>query len=121
MSSDEGTGKGLLVKADGIAATFRAEVQSSLASVLSSASSRKPKLVGILSTSSAPSRSYAQFTKKQCEEFGIEFMLRTTGAAESGELGEGEGVEDAIIEANEDESVDGIMVSISFVFWTKRM
>ena len=116
MSSDEGTGKGLLVKADVIANTFRSEVNASLESSFPSSSSdrRRIKLVGILSTSSAPSRSYAQFTKKQCEEFGIEFVLKETGAALSGGegqgLGEGEGVEEAIIEANEDDSVDGIMV-----------
>lgn len=129
MSSDEGTGKGLLVKADVIANTFRSEVKDSLSSLFSSPPSsssssvsatpqnptkRKIKLVGILSTSSAPSRSYAQFTKKQCDEFGIEFVLKETGAAINGGeglgLGEGEGVEEAIIEANEDENIDGIMV-----------
>ncbi|PAV21246.1 methylenetetrahydrofolate dehydrogenase (NAD+) [Pyrrhoderma noxium] len=104
-ATDDTTGKGLLVKADGVADTFREEVKKSLA-----AFSRPPKLVGILSTSSAPSRSYAQFTKKQCEELGVEFILKTVGAAESTEFGEGEGVEEAIIEANEDDSVDGIMV-----------
>ena len=103
--TDDTTGKGLLVKADGVADTFREEVKKSLA-----AFSRPPKLVGILSTSSAPSRSYAQFTKKQCEELGVEFILKTVGAAKSTEFGEGEGVEEAIIEANEDDSVDGIMV-----------
>ncbi|EJD01549.1 NAD-binding protein [Fomitiporia mediterranea MF3/22] len=104
-SLDDTTGKGILLKADGIADTFRAEVKVGLA-----ACSHPPKLVGILSTSSQPSRMYAMFTKKQCEELGFEFVLRTVGAAESSELGEGEGVEEAIIEANEDESVDGIMV-----------
>jgi len=106
-------GKGLLLKADPIALQFRDEVKSSLAQ-----RPKPPKLVGILATSSAPSKNYAEFTRKQCEELGFEFVLRKTGAAidsdavEGGErLGEGEGVEEAIIEANEDESVDGIMVS----------
>lgn len=103
--ADDSSGKGLIVKADGVAETFRDEVKNSLKSF-----SRPPKLVGILSTSSAPSRSYAQFTKKQCDELGVEFVLKTTGAAISPDLGEGEGVEEAIIEANEDDSVDGIMV-----------
>ncbi|KAF8897860.1 hypothetical protein BD779DRAFT_1608349 [Infundibulicybe gibba] len=62
-----------------------------------------PKLVGILSTSSAPSKFYADFTKKQCDALGVEFVLKRTGAALSSELGEGEG-------ANEDDSVHGIMV-----------
>ncbi len=64
-------GKGLLLKADPIAAVFREEVASSLKNA-----PRKPKLVGILATSSAPSRMYADFTKKQCEQFGVEFVLR---------------------------------------------
>ena len=101
------SGKGLLVKADIIAETFRAEVKAGLQDC-----TRPPKLVGILSTSSAPSRSYAQFTKRQCEELGVEFVIRTTGAAESEDKSEGEGVEEAIIEANADETVDGIMVRI---------
>ena len=50
------SGKGLLVKADIIAETFRAEVKAGLQDC-----TRPPKLVGILSTLSAPSRSYAQF------------------------------------------------------------
>ena len=70
---------------------------------------RKPQLLGILSTSSAPSRSYAQFTKKTCEAIGVEFVLREVGGALDGGV-DGEGVEEAIIEANEDSNVDGIMV-----------
>lgn len=98
-------GKGLLLKADTIATAFRDEVKASLVEC-----KRPPKLVGILATSSAPSKSYADFTKKQCAELGVNFVLKTTGAAVSSDLGEGEGVEEAIIEANLDESVDGIMV-----------
>jgi 5,10-methylene-tetrahydrofolate dehydrogenase/methenyl tetrahydrofolate cyclohydrolase len=103
----EATGKGLLLKADPIAATFRDEVITSLAE-----RTRSPKLVGILATSSAPSKSYAEFTKRQCEDLGVEFVLRRIGAAASSDLSEGEGVEEAIIEANEDDSVQGIMVCI---------
>ncbi|KAF5388180.1 hypothetical protein D9615_000699 [Tricholomella constricta] len=105
MSAAVVEGKGLLLKADPIATAFRDEVKSSLAEC-----KRAPKLVGILATSSAPSRHYAEFTKKQCAELGVEFVLKTTGAAVSSDFGEGEGVEEAIIEANLDESVDGIMV-----------
>lgn len=97
--------KGLLIKADPIAAQFRDEVKQALAQL-----SCRPKLVGILATTSAPSKSYAEFTRKQCEELGFEFVLKTTGAAASPELGEGDGVEEAIIEANEDKSIHGIMV-----------
>ncbi|OBZ70208.1 Methylenetetrahydrofolate dehydrogenase [NAD(+)] [Grifola frondosa] len=98
-------GKGILLKADPIANTFRDEIKTAI-----SACPRPPKLVGILATTSSPSKSYADFTKKQCDALGVEFVLKKTGAAEDPALDEGEGVEDAIIEANEDESVDGIMV-----------
>ncbi|KIY52309.1 NAD(P)-binding protein [Fistulina hepatica ATCC 64428] len=98
-------GKGILLKADAIAATFREEVKQSLAKCV-----RPPKLVGILATSSAPSKFYADFTQKQCDTLGFEFELRKTGAAASSDLAEGEGVEQAIIDANEDDSVHGIMV-----------
>ncbi|OCH95903.1 NAD(P)-binding protein [Obba rivulosa] len=101
--SIDATPKGVLLKADPIANTFRDEIRVSLAGP------KPPKLVGILSTSSAPSKSYAEFTQKQCEALGVEFVLRKVGAA-AGDGGEGEGVEEAIIEANEDDSVDGIMV-----------
>ncbi|KAJ3741007.1 hypothetical protein DFH05DRAFT_1528830 [Lentinula detonsa] len=100
------SGKGLLLKADSIAATFRNEVEKTLANC-----PHAPKLVGILSTSSSPSRTYAEFTRKQCESLGFKFVLKETGAALPNEgLGEGEGVEEAIMEANEDDSVDGVMV-----------
>ncbi|KAF4619336.1 hypothetical protein D9613_004972 [Agrocybe pediades] len=97
--------KGLLLKADPIAAAFRDEVKASLPKC-----TRPPKLIGILATSAAPSKNYAEFTRRQCEELGVEFVLKTVGAAASPDLGEGEGVEEAILEANEDPSIHGIMV-----------
>ena len=102
-------GKGVLLKADSIAETFRTEIRSALSSA-----PRKPKLVGILATSAAPSKFYAEFTKKQCDALGVEFVLKKTGAAVDESLAPGEGVEEAIIEANEDESVDGIMVRLTY-------
>ena len=112
MSTDP-TGKGLLLKADVIADTFRDEIVQAL-KVLS----QPPKLVGILATSAAPSRFYADFTKKQCEGLGFNFVLREIGAALNPENEEGYGVEEAIMEANEDDSVDGIMVSQLECLWT---
>ncbi|KAN0116006.1 NAD(P)-binding protein [Russula decolorans] len=111
--------KGILLKADTIAEPFLAELKASLAN--STSRSRPPKLVGILATTNAPSRSYAEFTRKQCVGLGIEFELREVGAAlggrEAGADGasadgtsNGDGVEEAIIEANADGTVDGIMV-----------
>jgi hypothetical protein len=108
--------KGILLKADAIAEPFIAEVKASLANYTSR--SRPPKLVGILASANAPSRSYAEFTRKQCVGLGIEFELREVGAAlrgrEAGADGagtsNGDGVEEAIIEANADDTVHGIMV-----------
>ena len=99
--------KGLLLKADPIAAAFHDEVKQSLEQCRI-----RPKLVGILATSSAPSKNYAEYTRKQCEDLGVEFMLIQTGASVSSDLGEGYGVEEAIIMANEDDSVHGIMVNL---------
>lgn len=124
-NQNQSTGKGILLKADPIAQQFRMEVQASLSQRMMEGKG-KPKIVGILATSSSPSRNYAEFTRKQCEELGFEFVLKKTGAGiytddgdddkEEAEgkdrvnFSEGEGVEEAIIEANEDESVDGVMV-----------
>lgn len=103
--STEASGKGVLLKADPIANAFRDEIQASLAT-----RPRPPRLVGILATSAAPSKFYAEFTKKQCDALGVEFVLKRVGAATDPTLSEGDGVEEAIIEANEDENVHGIMV-----------
>lgn len=103
--SGEASGKGILLKADPIANVFRDEIKATLAS-----RSRPPRLVGILATSAAPSKFYAEFTQKQCTALGFEFVLKRVGAAADSALGDGDGVEEAIIEANEDDGVDGIMV-----------
>jgi|SRR6266850_2525398 len=104
--------KGVLLKAETIAEPFLAEVKASLASV-SQSRTRAPKLVGILATANAPSRSYAEFTRRQCVALGIEFELREVGAALPDGVGgaDGDGVEEAIIDANADGTVDGIMAS----------
>ncbi len=112
MSTDHG-GKGLLLKADPIANTFREEIKADLAKW-----SRPPKLVGILSTSAAPSRFYSEFTKKQCDDLGVEFELKKTGSAADPQLADGDGVEEAIIEANEDNAVNGIMVCVSSLIYS---
>jgi len=108
-TSTDPTGKGLLLKADVIADAFRDETLQVLKPL-----PKPPKLVGILATSAAPSRFYAEFTKKQCEGLGFNFVLKEIGAALNPENGEGDGVEEAIMEANEDETVDGIMVGAFF-------
>lgn len=108
----DASGKGLLLKADLVADTYRDEVKTFLAR---SSRTRTPTLVGILGTSAAPSKFYAEFTRKQCDEIGVRFVLKTVGSAENAEWVDGEGAEEAIIEANEDVDVDGIMVRIDDV------
>ncbi|GJN92046.1 hypothetical protein Rhopal_005074-T1 [Rhodotorula paludigena] len=75
--------------------------------------SPKPKLVGILANSGAPSRAYANWTAKACEAVGIDYELREVGivaeGATEGTAEQGE-VEEAILRANEDDAVNGIMV-----------
>lgn len=106
-----GPGDGKLLKVDRIVTPFREEVQQAAAAL-----SRKPRLVGILASRSKPSLAYSEFTRKTCEEIGFEYELRrVAGGLEQTEseapgLDEGKTVEDAIIEANEDDNVDGIMV-----------
>lgn len=107
MATANGLGKGVLLKPDPIADTFRNEVKDAIAQC-----TRPPTLVGILGTTSAPSKFYADFTRKQCEQLGVRFVLKEVGSAASSEQADGEGVEEAIVEANEDPDVDGIMVRV---------
>jgi methylenetetrahydrofolate dehydrogenase (NAD+) len=102
---------GLLLQAAKVAVPFDAELRTTISQL-----PRPPTLCAILSTSNAGSRAYATFSKTQCENLGITFVLKEIGAGKnrSGEEGEkfaeGEGVEGAIVEANEDSEVDGILV-----------
>ncbi|EJU06349.1 methylenetetrahydrofolate dehydrogenase [Dacryopinax primogenitus] len=102
----EGPGDGHLLRADLIAAQYRSELLSHLQEPTFRA--RAPTLVGVLSTAQEPARRYAEFTQRMCEELGVRYVLKEVGGARGGR--DGEGAEEAVIEANEDESVDGIMV-----------
>ncbi|KAF8307234.1 NAD(P)-binding protein [Clavulina sp. PMI_390] len=120
VASTPKEGSGKLLKADDIAALFRADIASSIASHFpqaqpnnSDAPTPKLKLVGILAggtLANKPSELYAQFTQKQCEALGVEYVLRKVDVGgEDDQLGAG-GIEEAIVEANRDDSVHGIMV-----------
>lgn len=84
-----------------------------------------PKLVGILAKPSPPSIAYAEWTRKACEAVGINFEIWKTwddedlGKDAESKLSTPESlqnfgleadVEDLILAANRDKSVDGIMV-----------
>ncbi|RUP44273.1 hypothetical protein BC936DRAFT_149688 [Jimgerdemannia flammicorona] len=61
----------------------------------------RPKLVGFLANHDPAAVKYAEWTAKTCEETGVDFELRKIDKQE---------LEDKVIEANEDDDVNGIMV-----------
>lgn len=60
-----------------------------------------PKLVGFLANDDQAAVTYARWTGKACENIGIKFELRIVKR---------EDLEEAILKANKDVSVNGIMV-----------
>ncbi|KAJ9111017.1 hypothetical protein QFC22_006613 [Naganishia vaughanmartiniae] len=108
-------GAGILIPASKVHQATKTELLGVLASDPSfkREGGRVPRLVGILATEKEDARSYAEFTRKSCESLGIEYELRLVGPARR-TLGDQPnvsiGVEEAILEANDDPEVDGIMV-----------
>ncbi|CAO1625332.1 unnamed protein product [Sympodiomycopsis kandeliae] len=112
---------GKLVSAANLASPFIDSITESIQARVASGK-RRPRLVGILAIPSPPSIAYAEWTKKACESVGMEFEIwRTwdqkpesnTDADEkefASRVGLEDDVEDLIIAANADESIDGIMV-----------
>ncbi|KAI9636671.1 methylenetetrahydrofolate dehydrogenase [Dioszegia hungarica] len=102
--------QGILITAGKVHVPFKTELLGTLGS--DKFAKRAPHLVGILATKKEDARTYAEFTKKACESIGINFELRLVGEAREGMDGEGVGidVEEAILEANDDDDVDGMMV-----------
>ena len=62
---------------------------------------KRPKLVGFLANADPAAKMYAEFTKKTSLECGFRFETREVNK---------EDLEDAIMDANADRDVDGIMV-----------
>ncbi|KAK8168467.1 hypothetical protein IWX90DRAFT_108722 [Phyllosticta citrichinensis] len=85
-----------VILAAGIAKKLLAEVQEGLKTL-----NRQPLLVGFLASSDPASRVYADFTGKTARENGFQYELREVNR---------EDLEDAILHANADAKVDGIMV-----------
>lgn len=85
-----------IIDAGHVAETYRDEIRADIAKL-----SRPPLLVGILSQAEGPSRTYAEYTRKACEAVGVGFDLRILPRLE---------VEAAIVAANADPDVDGIIV-----------
>lgn len=63
---------------------------------------KKPYLVGFLANNDPAAESYATWTQKTCEEMGFEYSLRRIPNKDF--------LEEKIIEANNDDEVDGIMI-----------
>jgi methylenetetrahydrofolate dehydrogenase (NAD+) len=97
----------LTVTGAAVAKSFKEAVQAYTATA-----PRRPKLLGILASSNAPSRRYAEWTKKACEAVGIEYVLLELCKDGDATAGQGE-VEESILAANVDASVNGIMVYVS--------
>ncbi|PWN26074.1 NAD(P)-binding protein [Jaminaea rosea] len=109
---------GKLVSAAALAKPFIDSITEQITQRVKDGKSR-PRLVGILATPSPPSIAYAEWTKKACESVGMEFDIWRTWDQAPGEEppseddkkpGLEDDVEDLIIAANADPSVDGIMV-----------
>lgn len=79
-----------------VAERYRAEIRQEIRAL-----GTQLKVVGFLAGDYGPSLTYAEYTKSACEDLGIAYELRTCGRLE---------LEQAIIEANSDPSVNGIMV-----------
>ncbi|KAK6000111.1 hypothetical protein QM012_004099 [Aureobasidium pullulans] len=94
-----------VVLAANIAKKLQAEVAEGLAKL-----HRKPHLVGFLANKDPAARMYADWTGKTCVDNGFAFSLREV---------EREELEEAIREANADDTVDGILVYYP-VFNTSR-
>jgi methylenetetrahydrofolate dehydrogenase (NADP+)/methenyltetrahydrofolate cyclohydrolase len=79
-----------------VAERYRAEIRQEIRAL-----GTQLKVVGFLAGDYGPSLTYAEYTKSACEELGIAYQLRTCGRLE---------LEQAIVEANQDPAIHGIMV-----------
>lgn len=116
---------GKLLQAAAIAKPFQDEIESEI-SKRKEANLPVPKLVGILAKPSPPSIAYAEWTRKACMSVGINFEIwKTWEDSENGQdakdnatpeslqnFGLEADVEDLILAANRDKTVDGVMVRL---------
>lgn len=79
-----------------VAARFRSELRSQIAAL-----PEPLVLAGILATDQGPSKTYAEYTRKGCEDVGIRFDLRHVPRLEA---------ERTILEVNADPKVHGAFV-----------
>jgi len=79
-----------------VAASFRAQLRDEVAAL-----DRPLTLLGLLAEGDAPSATYAEYTRKGCEDVGIRFELRKVSHADA---------ERAVREVSADPDVHGILV-----------
>ncbi|KAG0163157.1 NAD-dependent 5,10-methylenetetrahydrafolate dehydrogenase [Apophysomyces sp. BC1034] len=84
------------VLASKVSASFRNQIKADIKE-----RDVRPKLVGFLANQDPAAMKYAQWTAKTCAETGVDFELRKVDKQD---------LEENITEANEDKSVNGIMV-----------
>lgn len=86
----------MLVASKTVAARYRAEIKNEIRLL-----DTQLKVVGLLTGDYGPSHTYAEYTRNACEELGISYELRHVPRID---------MEQAILAANIDPSVHGIMV-----------
>lgn len=96
MSTTEVKPVGRTILASTIAKTYISEVEDGVRKL-----GRSPKLVGFLANADPAAKMYAEWTGKTSESLGFTYELRVVDKDD---------LEESIIDANEDDSVDGIMV-----------
>lgn len=84
-----------IVQASDVVASFEQEIKDA------AVQSGSVKLVGLLANADKEARMYAEWTRKACERVGIAYELREYARLD---------LEDAIIDANQDPNVHGILV-----------
>ncbi|KAL2129031.1 hypothetical protein VTI74DRAFT_8327 [Chaetomium olivicolor] len=100
MASQEVPKTCKVILADTIAKKLLSEVRETLVNV-QGPDAGKPTLVAFLANDDPAAAQYADWSKKTCEENGFNFDLRKVDK---------EDLEEAIVQANNDDAVDGILV-----------
>ncbi|CCD22478.1 methylenetetrahydrofolate dehydrogenase (NAD(+)) NDAI_0A03210 [Naumovozyma dairenensis CBS 421] len=92
---------GRTILASTISKTYDQEIKEKL-NTLKKVKPNGPLLVGFLANNDPAARMYAQWTQKTSESLGIRYQLR--------EMEDPDFLEESIIDANEDDEIDGIMI-----------
>lgn len=108
MASQEVPKTCKVILADTIAKKLLAEVKDTLSKTQTENAAR-PTLAAFLANDDPAAAQYAEWSKKTCEENGFDFDLRRVNK---------ESLEEAIVAANQDDAVDGIIVY--YPIWTNN-